>query len=547
MKRLFASLGVRLFFWIFGLMVVAFAAFAYLSISRTTKDWMLSFEQQTAQTTAVIERALRYGMLLNRKEDVHATLRNIAKEPGINAIRIYDKSGATIFSTRPEEIGRRVDRNAEACVVCHRPGEPPTALPETAVRTRAFRDANGNLILGRIHPIPNEPQCSSAPCHAHPAEKSILGVLDLKMSIGAVDQAKRRAEHTLLQAMLLMALVWGGAVALFIWRFVRRPVRALAEGTRRIAAGELDTRIELNDPGEIGELADAFNKMTEDLALAREQERQWEDELKAAVRRKTEELSRAQSQMVHMEKMASLGKLAATVAHELNNPLAGILVYARLVARELEDGELSAETRTEVLRHLHAISQESGRCGEIVRNLLTFARQSKPDFAEHHLNEVMERSLMTVQHLIKLGGITSSVHLIDGDDLLDGDANQLQQALVAILVNAVEAMRSGGDLEVRARGREQEVVIEISDTGVGIPDDVLPNIYEPFVSTKGDEKGVGLGLAVAYGIIRRHDGTITVESEVGVGTTFRVVLPRRYSPHDATASAPSREPPTPSD
>jgi two-component system NtrC family sensor kinase len=535
MRRLFASLGVRLFFWIFALMVVVLAAFAYLSIDRTTNAWMLSFEQQTAQTTAVIERAVRYGMLLNRKEDVHATLRNIAKEPGINAIRIYDKSGATIFSTRPEEIGRRVDRNAEACVVCHRPGEPPTAVLNTEARTRTFRDANGNLILGRIHPIPNEPQCSSAPCHAHPAEKSILGVLDLKMNIDVVDQSKRRAEQTLLHATLLMALVWGGAVALVIWRFVRRPVRDLAEGTRRIAAGELDTRIELNKTGEMGELAEAFNKMTEDLARAREQEKQWEDELEAAVRRKTEELSRAQSQMVHMEKMASLGKLAATVAHELNNPLAGILVYAKLVARDLGSGELSAESRAEMLRHLQAISQESSRCGDIVRNLLTFARQSKPNFAEHHFNEVIERSLMTVQHLIKLGGVTSSVHLIEGDDVVDGDANQLQQALVALLVNAVEAMRSGGELGIRALGRDHEVEVEISDTGVGISPDVLPNIYEPFVSTKGDEKGVGLGLAVAYGIIRRHEGTISVESEVGAGTTFRVVLPRQYSPDDDAA------------
>ena len=242
---------------------------------------------------------------------------------------------------------------------------------------------------------------------------------------------------------------------------------------------------------------------------------------------KTEELSRAQRQVIHMEKMASLGKLAATVAHELNNPLAGILNYARLVERSLAEGDGGLEEREEMARSLSVIQQESRRCGEIVRNLLAFSRRSGAELARHHLHAVVERALLIVRHLLEMSRIEVVTDLAAGDDELVCDADQLQQALVALLVNAAEAMPEGGTLTVATREADGRLELAVTDTGVGIPPESLPHIFEPFFSSKKETSGAGLGLAVVYGIVRRHGAEIEVDSAVGRGTTFRLLLPRR--------------------
>lgn len=525
MKRPPYSIGVRLFSWIFGSMALIFVTASYLTFRGTSRAWILSFEQHAAQTSAVIERALRYGMLLNRKDEVHAALRNIAREPGIRSIRVYDKLGRITFSNDAREVGRKVDRTAEACVTCHDADEPLEAVRDR-VTSRVFRDASGALLVGHIYPIKNAPQCSTASCHAHSPKRTVLGVLDVTMSMDAIRVGQLQAQRTTFYATLLMALVGGVVTAVFIWKFVRLPVGRLLEGTRRVAAGDLAAQIELDARGELGELARAFNHMTRDLAAARERTQRWEEELERAVEEKTEKLSRAQHQMTQMEKMASLGKLAATVAHELNNPLAGILVYSKLIKRDLAGGELTPEDKAEALRYIDVISQETARCGDIVKNLLVFARESRTQFVRQNLNPILDRALMTVRHLIKHSSIDCVVESLAGDDGFIGDANQVQQALVALLVNAIEAMPNGGELALRASSDDNHVRVVVSDTGTGIPADVLPHVFEPFVSTKGAEKGVGLGLAIVYGIVTRHRGNIDVESEVGKGTKFVLELPR---------------------
>jgi two-component system NtrC family sensor kinase len=246
------------------------------------------------------------------------------------------------------------------------------------------------------------------------------------------------------------------------------------------------------------------------------------------------ELGRVQRQILHMEKMASLGKLSATVAHELNNPLSGMLAYARLVRRELASQPIDAATREELSRYLSLIEKECSRCGDIVQNLLLFARRTGAKMVPVDLNEVVERSLMLVRHHLEISGVKLHCELMDGDSRIVADGGQLQQALIALLVNAVEAMRGidgeEGKLTVRVRGDADEVHIEIADTGVGIPPEVLPQIFEPFYSNKESETGVGLGLPVVYGIVRRHGGRVEVDSTVGQGTVFHVRLPRTPQP-----------------
>jgi two-component system NtrC family sensor kinase len=228
-----------------------------------------------------------------------------------------------------------------------------------------------------------------------------------------------------------------------------------------------------------------------------------------------------------MEKMASLGELAATVAHELNNPLAGILNYARLVERTLAEGEPSAEERQEMERFLGVIQKEAGRCGDIVRNLLLFARRSGSEMKGQPLAPILERALMITRHHLEMAGVACDADLDAAAGLeLVCDGSQLEQALVALIVNAVEAMADGGTLSVSAQPADGGVELVVADTGSGIASDDLPHIFEPFYSTKTGKNGVGLGLSVVYGIVTRHGGTIDVDSRPGAGTRFRIRLPQ---------------------
>jgi two-component system NtrC family sensor kinase len=270
--------------------------------------------------------------------------------------------------------------------------------------------------------------------------------------------------------------------------------------------------------------------MAGDLRTARRELTEWSQKLEDKVVEKTEELGRAQRQVLQMEKMASLGKMSATVAHELNNPLTGILTYAGLVRREISGQPIATEMREELTQYLSLIEKECKRCGAIVQNLLLFARPTGMDMASLDLNQVVQRSLMLVRHHLEISGVKLHCERLSGDSRIVADEGQLEQALIALLVNAVEAMKglpaSEGQLSVRLRGTADEVEIDVADTGAGIPPEVLPQIFEPFFSTKEAENGVGLGLSVVYGIVQRHGGRIDVESQVGQGTVFHVRLPR---------------------
>jgi two-component system NtrC family sensor kinase len=522
-----SSLSLSLFLWLFGVIIVAFAGYAWVSVRTSSDHWNQTVLACAARFSDLIRSSTHYGMLLNRKQDVHQIIETVAREPGVEGVRIYDKNGVIIFSAEESEIGQAVDMHAEACVICHEQSRPLSEVP-SGNQVRIFGDRNSGRILGLIEPIRNLPECSSAACHAHPPDQTVLGVLDVKMSMAQADATLASATRQLIVAAILTALLVGMAAAVFILRVVRRPVKKLIDVTERISKGDLETQIDVNGHDEMGQLAVSFNRMTGDLREAREELTRWSDKLESRLMEKTTELNRTQRQVVHMEKMASLGKLAATVAHELNNPLAGILNYSKLVDRSLAEGGLPDVERTELQRCLGLIQKEASRCGDIVRNLLLFARQSGAELALVPLNPIIDRSLMLVHHHMEMTGVQLETSLFEeGADQVVCDGNQIQQALVALLVNAVEAMPDGGTLSLRAVGREEWVAIAVTDTGTGIPPEVIPHVFEPFFSTKDKAEGVGLGLAVAYGIIQRHGGDIEIESQVDHGTTFTVTLPKR--------------------
>jgi two-component system NtrC family sensor kinase len=256
--------------------------------------------------------------------------------------------------------------------------------------------------------------------------------------------------------------------------------------------------------------------------------------LEQQVDERTADLKKAQNALVHSEKMSSLGQLAASIAHEINNPLAGILTFAKLVIRTLEQGTPDDATRKELVRNLALVQRETERCSAIVRNLLDFARDRPVALRELQVAAVVDEALQLIAHQIAIQGLTLERHLDPTPPVL-ADFGQLRQAVVNVALNAVEAMGKRGTLTVSTRGSaDGGVEIVIADTGPGISPENLARVFEPFFTTK--EKGTGLGLSVVYGIVQRHQGSVDVQSELGRGTCFTLKLPR------LTAAAPEKAP-----
>jgi len=518
-------LGFRLFVIVLAVMVAGTALFTTMNVGWQTNRHMSIAVKTAARTSDVIKRSTHYSMLLNRREDIYHIIKTIGNEPGIETIRIYNKQGVISFSTDSSQVGSVVDMNAEACNVCHGSNVPPSSLDLTEL-TRVFRSPRGHGVLGMITPIYNEPSCSSADCHAHAEDQTVLGVLDVMLPLNDVEMAMAETTREQILLGLLLVLAVSSITGLLIWLTVNIPVRQLTWGTAEITKGNLAHRIPVRSTDEVGALAQSFNQMSGELQRARTEIDEWTQTLESRVAAKTDELRRAQQNMIHVEKMASLGQLAATVAHELNNPLEGILTYAKLLRKKIAAGAaLSSSDAAEVHEELALIADETARCGAIVTNLLLFSKQNVGEQKEEDLRAIVQRCVKLVDHHLKMNSIRLEAESGDGPVLMICDAAQIEQALLALMINAVEAMPEGGVLNVVLRNTENGIELMVRDSGCGIREGDITRIFEPFFTTKDQGKGTGLGLAVVHGIVQRYGGTIDVQSERNEGTTFTLAFP----------------------
>ncbi len=320
-------------------------------------------------------------------------------------------------------------------------------------------------------------------------------------------------------------------ITYFMIGSITRPIGELVEATRKIAAGQFDQEVNVRATGELALLAESFNAMVASLRKMRSDLEEWGRTLEDKVRRRTEELVAMHDRIAQAERLASLGKLSAGVAHEINNPLGAVLALTALTLEDLKPDDPARENLEEVVR-------QTERCRNIVRGLLEFARQSEPHVEPLDLNRVLEETLGLVARQSMFFNITVIKELDPDLPRVMGDRSQLQQVFMNLLLNAVQAMEEKGTITLASRQADGFVEVSITDTGCGIPPDKLGRIFDPFFTTKPSGKGVGLGLSIAYGIISKHGGDIRVESEVGKGSTFTVRLPVIQPP---AADAPTGE------
>jgi len=311
--------------------------------------------------------------------------------------------------------------------------------------------------------------------------------------------AKELTRSILWVALLVLSI---SSVIGLVWSFgVTRNLTRLIQATRTLATGAFDAQVQVKTRDEIGELGDSFNQMATEL------------------KRREEELKKAHAALVQSEKMAAFGQLGAGIAHEVKNPLAGILGYAQLAIRKLEK-------ENPLYRNLEIIERETKRCKAIIDNLMKFTRQEKMIFETISVNQVVEDAIAIVDHQLAMNKVKIEKGLNPNLPQIKGSGNQLQQVLMNLMINAQQAMEQGGTVQVSTRAlNDQTVEIRVSDTGPGIPPEIQAKIFEPFFTTKPVGKGTGLGLSVSYGIINNHHGRIRVESVVGKGATFIITLP----------------------
>jgi len=618
-NKLHRKLGMKLIA-VVGLTALAIiGVYSYFSIRAQSTSLLAEVERHANQLSETVRKSTRYGMMLNQREYVHEIINDVGTDPAIEEVRVLNKEGKIIYSSNASNIGRMVDKRAESCFACHAADRPLQRLP-VAERARIFQvSSDSPRMLGIVTPIYNEKACWEAGCHAHPQKQAVLGVLDITTSLAAVDDQIRRSElkHALFALISVVAI--SIIIGFFVRRWVDAPVNALLAATEAVGTGNLSYRIETGRDDEIGRLARSFNTMTQ-------------------------KLSEARLQLFQSDKMASLGRLAAGVAHELNNPLTGVLTYSSFLLNR-------AKNYPEMKEDLEVIVRETTRSREIVKSLLDFARQSVPRMARTDLNEIIERAVAVMEKQLTVRGIRLNRYLDGTLPLVRADANQMEQVFLNLIVNAADAIghgrgvitvrskaitllprgvapikrafcRKGHDLlssEVRidglpsirvkarvggevgivaldpvfgsgrhhyeldvapdatptyscprcdvslldgesrcpqcsapicvlstpphgviqlctrrgcswqhweameAAGGRQYVEIRVEDNGMGIAEEEVDKIFEPFYTTKG-QKGTGLGLAVIWGIIDNHEGTIKVESAVGKGTVFTIRL-----------------------
>ena len=479
---------------------------------------MVEYAVANAEDVAeIINQSAYDSMMKNDKTSLYQMIGRIAKSENIEHIRLLDQKGKVVFSNISSEIGSVIGKHADECVMCHNAGSPGKET-NSINRSRIIFTRSGKEALGYTKAISNQPACIAASCHFHIKDDTVLGLLDISISLEMLRKKSHeyRLEFIMLSCLLLLLI--GMLITILTHYLVDIPVQRLVRHSAMVAGGHLEARVPITSRDELGELSETINSMTESLGKADRELKGWADSLEHKVEERSREIMLMEEQLRRSEKLASLGTLSAGVAHEINNPLTGILLYASIIN---SDKRLDPA----LLPDVEKVISETKRCAGIVRNLLEFSRESRPEKEEIALEAILDE-VVTLFHkqpdFKKIDIIKNYITDLPG---IKVDPNQIRQVFMNLVINAGHAMPQGGELEISTYLSADGfyVCAAIKDNGDGIPEENLARIFDPFFTTKAE--GTGLGLSISYGIIESNGGKIEVKSRLGEGTTFTVILP----------------------
>jgi len=480
----------------------------------------------------LVESALYRSMLENDRTSLQGTLDVINTMSGIDDVNMYDSKNNLVYTSISSDT---TNHSNPDCKICHTNFDTMFSAKEKSYR---IIDANSECIMNPNKnnsrhlliksPILNDKSCYTSSCHAHNQNEEVLGSLIIKMPLEGLDTALKKSttDYTLLAALMtLLILIF---LILFTNKKIKNPLNAIIRASEAVAKGDKSTRLEIK-PHQLSDMrmvSYAFNEMLDNLQTANNELQNWSQQLEYKVQKKSEELGQAQNELINIERIASLGKLSLSVAHEINNPLSGILIYTKLISKQLSNQDLDPLKKEPMLKHLKLIENETKRCGDIVKGLLDFSRKDQNGFEPRHIHEILLETFELMSHPMKVADINFLADFSAKTDLINCSPNQIKQVCIAILVNASEAVSENGEVLFRTLNPDEEHIrIEITDNGVGISEDDISHIFEPFFSTKEKESGIGLGLAIVHGIVQSHKGKTDVKSELGKGTTISITLP----------------------
>ncbi len=524
-RRLSSKLIVSLTVIVILINVVAGVVYLRVQNQHTLETMILGADQLSKSITS----ATWHAMKDDHRSAAYDIMSVIAAKQGVDRIRMFNREGRLMFSTKKGDKAQLMTVNEQPCVACH--GSMPVKVEVApASRVRIYSGTDGRDSLNMVTPIYNETSCSQADCHAHPARTRVLGVLDVALSLDPVRQEEAAmTQHTVVTTAVTILLT-----AVFIFFFVRffvgLPIRELIEGTHAVSEMELGTPIRISHSSEeMDALVTSFNTMRDRLQGAMDEINTFTQSLEKKVEDRTQQLKAAQQKLLHNDRLASLGQLAASVAHEINNPVSGVLNLAMLMQRILKDDGVPPNRLADFRKYLGQVATETARVGRIVSDLLAFSRRSKPQRTPADLNRIIRSTLTLAAHKLKLCDTEVEVDLPADLPTVSCDPSQMQQVVLNLVLNAAEATQSRGGGRVLVRTRvaadQKSVEMMVQDNGEGISPENLSKIFDPFFTSKPEGKGVGLGLAVIYGIVQAHDGTLDVAARGAGGLRVTVDLP----------------------
>jgi two-component system NtrC family sensor kinase len=523
------SLKFRVGLYLVIALSVAVFIFAMMVVHNNREELLQQVTRNSVQLSRVVISSTRFAMLQNKPSQVNQIIQDVGDQKNIEKVRILSKDGTIIHSSNPKEIGTIVDQEAESCLACHLDEKSRQESPIMG-RSRFFYSESGKRLLGSTAVIHNEPTCAGAGCHASVEKESVLGVLDIIYPLDEIENTLRSNTFTVFGLSFGFVILAGLLINYLVNRMIYLPLRDLDDGADRLAAGDLENTIPVRSKDEFGQLAMSFNSMTKALRKSRVDLENWGRTLERKVEEATKELQAAQAETARSEKLASVGLLAAGIAHELNNPLTGVLTFSYLVKKNMPEGSRDAED-------LELVIRETKRCATIIRRLLDFSREKAPEKTFSNLNILIGEILQLTEQSAQVNDIEIITDLDEQLPDIWMDDNLIKQVIMNMLVNAQHAIEGEGSITIKTRlctahdcpesiaPCESAAEITITDSGCGIPEEDLQRIFDPFFTTKGVGKGTGLGLSVSHGTIEAHGGAIEVESTVGKGTEFRIFLP----------------------